>query len=103
LPGAPRLACSVTPAERPQLPARREPIGENEPCVVTRVLVLRARIAEPHDRVQGSGFRFGLRLGVGLGLPNELGLCRSRGFLHRRGSFLGAGGDDGAHRRIRIV
>ena len=93
----------VDPAKLPQLPARRQPIGEDEPGVVTRALVLRARIAEPHDRVQGSGFRFGLRLGVGLGLPNELGLGRRRGFLHRRGCLFSPRSHDGTHRRIRIV
>jgi hypothetical protein len=103
LPLASRLPGPVGPAKLPQLPARRQPIGEDEPGVVTRALVLRARIAEPHDRVQGSGFRFGLRLGFGLGLPNELGLGRGRGFLHRRGCLFSPRSHDGTHGRIRIV
>jgi hypothetical protein len=103
LPAPAGLSGPIGPPKLSQLPAGSEPVGEEEPCVVPRVLVLRARIAEPHNCMQGSGFRFGLRFGVGLGLPNELGLARRRGFLHRRGSFLGPRGHHGTHRGIRVV
>ena len=70
---------------------------------MSRVLIFRARIPEPHNRVQGSGFLFGLGVRVGLRLPDELRLSGSGSFLHRRRRFFGTGRHDGAHRRVRII
>src|SRR5437867_9003437 len=80
LPGALHLTSTVPPAEWAQLPTIHEPIGEAEPGVVPGVLVLRAGVPQPHDRVQGLGFRFGLALDLilGLRLPDELRLGRGR-------------------------
>src|SRR5712692_8689838 len=76
LPAALDFSRTLAPAERPQPPTCGQTIGEAEPGVVPGVLVLRAGIPQPNDRVQGLGFRLGLGLGLALAfrlrLPDEL-------------------------------
>jgi hypothetical protein len=52
LPGALRFAGALAPAKLSHSPSCRDMIGEPKPGVVASVLVLRAGIPQPHDRVQ---------------------------------------------------
>ena len=102
LPASLSLSRAVSTSKRRQLPAGDQAIGEAEPGIVPGVLVLRAGVSQPHDRVQGLGLGFDFAL-FRLGLPDELGLGRSSSLFRNDWSLLGARRDHAADRRIRLV